>query len=114
MKSYPRTKRVNALLQQFLAEQMREHHFDGLGEYLTITRIDVKRDLAVADVLFLTHGNCEREAIQEQLEAIEGKLRGAAGRALRLRRIPELRFAYDFALDSGAELAMRLGEHADD
>jgi ribosome-binding factor A len=70
----------------------------------TVTRVEVAGDLGVAKVGLSFVGGTEEQAAaaMKALGKVAGWLRGEIGRALSLRRAPELRFVHD-----------RGGEHAD-
>ena len=73
---------------------------------VSLTSVDLSRDLSVARVYFsLLDPDADPEEALEGLERASGFLRGKLGKAIKARHVPELRFIHD---DSAAE-AVRLG-----
>ena len=73
----------------------REVHDPGIG-FVTLTRVQVSPDLQQARVLYTALGDDKARATSARaLERAVPFLRRQLGRRLRLKRVPELRFAYD-------------------
>jgi ribosome-binding factor A len=85
----------------------------------TVSHVDVTRDLSVATVLVSVLNESEREGTVDALSRAAGFLRTQLAHRLRLRAVPELRFAYDEALERGNRLddlisqAVRSDRHED-
>jgi ribosome-binding factor A len=94
--------RVNELCREIIAEEL-EVIDDERLELVTITHVDVDKDLSRARVEFASLGEGEDEA-KEALEDHRIRLQGAIGRQARLRRTPELRFELDQAIEQGARI----------
>jgi len=72
---------------------------------ISITAISLSNDLSVARVRFVPlGGEGKGEEILAGLQAAQGFLRRAVGRALQIRHAPELRFS----LDEGHDRAVRM------
>ena len=72
---------------------------------VSLTSVDLSRDLSVARVYFsLLEPDADPAEALEGLERAAGFLRGKLGKAIKARHVPELRFMHD---DSAAE-AVRL------
>ncbi len=101
-RDYPRTRRVAELLQRELSALIRDRLKDPEVGMVTISDVEVSRDLAHARVYFtLLGGEAEREKTREALQRAAGFLRRELGRELHLRTIPQLRFIYDDTMDRG-------------
>ncbi len=101
-RDYPRTRRVAELLQRELSSLIRDRLKDPEVGMVTISDVEVSRDLAHARVYFtLLGGEAERERSREALQRAAGFLRRELGRELHLRTIPQLRFIYDDTMDRG-------------
>ncbi len=101
-RDYPRTRRVAELLQRELSALIRDRLKDPEVGMVTISDVEVSRDLAHARVYFtLLGGEAERERTREALQRAAGFLRRELGRELHLRTIPQLRFIYDDTMDRG-------------
>ena len=94
-RDYPRTARLNTLVQEIVAEEL-ERIDDERLELVTVTSGVVDGDLARA-VVYYDHGKGEEaeEQIQEAFGELRGRLQGAVGRQAKVKRTPELRFEPD-------------------
>jgi ribosome-binding factor A len=108
--------RLNAGLRELVAELLAERVRDPRVEGVTVTGVEVTRDLAVAKVYYSVLGDAEAQRVaQRGLENVSGYLRREAGRRMRLRSTPELRFVFDASLERGARLEELLRDiHAQD
>ena len=118
---YPRTARVNKLLQEVLADELeRLSGDDDRLRLATITAVVVDPDLRHAKVLFdpgLEPGvtNEVAEALAEQ----RVRLQAAVARQVRLKRTPQLSFLSDSGVTTGSRVEeilreIRKGDAADD
>ena len=98
---YPRTARLNELLREVVAEQLRLLDDDRL-QMVTITQVVVDRDLHQGVVYFDTLDEDGDDDVVAALEEHRGRLQGAVGRQTRLKRTPHLVFAPD-DVQRGAE-----------
>lgn len=103
-KSFHRTDRVSAQLRRELGrlvhEAVREH---GLPS-ASVSDVEVTRDMAHAKV-FVTALQPERagEAVKG-LKELAREIRYELARAVKLRHVPELHFAYDDSVDRGERI----------
>jgi ribosome-binding factor A len=83
---------------------------------LVVTRVEVPPDLSAAYVFvrLLVADDQPRARVTavKSLQRAAGRLRRGVGTELNLKRIPELRFAYDEAPDKRARVDQILGEIA--
>lgn len=103
-KSFHRTDRVSAQLRRELGtlvrEAVREH---GLPS-LSVSDVEVTRDLAHAKV-FVTALQPERAAeAMKGLKGIAHEVRYRLAQAVNLRHVPELHFHYDDSVDRGERI----------
>jgi ribosome-binding factor A len=97
-----RLERVGDLLREELSELILREIKDPRVGFVTITGVQVSADLRHARVYVVTHETGEgQERTLEGLQSARGYLRGALGRRLRLRCIPDLSFSVDEALEQG-------------
>jgi len=106
-KRYPRTARVNEVMLEVLADEL-ERMSDPRLELVTLTGVDVSRDLAHAKVYYSTLTATavdDRASIPEDAAAAllhaASHLRGVVGREMRIRQVPRLAFAVDPGIVSG-------------
>jgi ribosome-binding factor A len=102
----------------FLAEDAKDPRVR--NALITVTAVDVTRDLGHATVFVSVMGNdAERASALEGLESTAGHLRARVGRALRLRIAPEIAFRFDESVARAARIetllaSVRLPEPSDD
>ncbi len=102
-----RLARLNEQLRRELSELIRRDVRDPRVGLVTVTGVDVARDLGSAKVYVRTPGTPdERATTLEGLGAAAPFLRTTLGRTLRVRKVPELRFR----LDRSYEHAQRIEE----
>jgi ribosome-binding factor A len=81
--------------------------------FLTITRVEVTRDLGLARVMVGVLGDAaERERSMAALQRAAGFVRREIGRRLRIRVVPEIEFRYDKGIEATDRVARLLQEHA--
>lgn len=101
-REYSRTLRIDSQLQRELADLVRRELSDPRVAGVTITRVDVSPDLRNATVRVSKLGDdAAVTAAVKALGRATPRLRHLLGGRLRLRLIPELRFAPDNALREG-------------
>lgn len=100
-------ERIRAELGALLLRRVREPGVNGL----TITHVQVTRDLQLARVYFrvIEDGRSRRDAARA-LRRARGFLRHELGQRLQLRRVPELRFLHDDTVDQQDRIARLLDE----
>jgi ribosome-binding factor A len=105
-----RTDRVAEAIREEIAIFVREGAKDPrISPLLTITAVEVSRDLRTAKVFISVLGDdAERDATVEGLEAIAPRMRGHIGRVLRLRNAPELLFRLDESIARAARIEQLL------
>ncbi len=96
---YPRTARVDRLVQAVLADALERSDDDRLA-LVTVTGVHVDPDLRHA-VMFYATRNADDTDVKEALEEERVAMQGAIGREVRMKRTPLLRFERDPAMDAG-------------
>ncbi|MBF0455182.1 MAG: 30S ribosome-binding factor RbfA [Magnetococcales bacterium] len=91
-----RTERASGLIRKEIAAMLLngEIHDPRLGGVISITDVEMSRDLQYATVFFTQYGGEESEGL-EGLTRASGFIRRQLGRRLKMRRVPELRFKAD-------------------
>lgn len=96
-----RPERVAEMVHRELDQRLRLEVKDPRVEPISITHVEVTRDLSRAVVSYTPLGGGEpSEDLVEGLKSAAKQLRGPIGRALRLRHAPELVFAFDHRIDA--------------
>lgn len=106
---YPRTARVSELCREILGDELERIDDDRLL-LVTITHVRVDPDLRHAVVEFSSLGEGEDEAA-EALAEHRARLQRAIARQARLKRTPELRFAVDTFIETGARIEGLISEN---
>ena len=104
-KEYSRTQRVADQMQKELAQLLQREMKDPRLGMVTVSAVDVSRDLGFADIFVSFLGVDDQERIDENLEVLKsaaGFLRTQLARRIKLRIIPQLRFRFDNSLRQGA------------
>jgi ribosome-binding factor A len=100
-REFSRNQRLGNQVLRTLNELLRFETKDPRLELVSFTSVDLSRDLSVARVYFsMLDPNGDPEPVKEGLERASGFLRSSLGREVKIRHVPELRFAHD---DSAAE-----------
>ncbi len=104
-RQYPRTARLNTLLQQIVAEYL-ERNDDEQLELLTVTGVEVDADLnkAVVWISTLADESHDAEILDLLVERYRKPLQAQIARSARLRKTPEVTFAFDPAIRTGARI----------
>jgi ribosome-binding factor A len=107
----PRRLRVAAELQRLANELLCSEIGDPRLSGVRISEVDLSGDLGVARLFFSTlDPDQDPQPVERALESASGFLRSRLGRALGLRRVPELRFARDLSVQRGMELSRLIDE----
>jgi ribosome-binding factor A len=109
-REFARHERLGNQVLRSLSELIRFETKDPRLSDVSLTAVDLSRDLSVARVYFsLLDPDQDPAPAEEALRHAAGFLRHGLGKALTVRHIPELRFEHD---DSAAD-AMRISELID-
>ena len=103
-RQYPRTARLNTLLHEIVADYLERVDDDRLG-FLTVTGVEVDADLnrAVVYVSTLADESYDDELL-EALGDYRKPAQGEIARSARMRKTPEVVFALDPAVRTGARI----------
>jgi ribosome-binding factor A len=104
-KDFPRARRVADQIQRELPELIRQEVKDPRVGMLTITEVEVTRDIEHAKVFFTTlGGRPEHDSCLEGLQHASGFLRSQLSHRMQLRQVPRLSFVYDSSVERGMQL----------
>ena len=109
-REFARHERLATEIHRALSELLRVETRDPRLAHVSLTAVELSRDLGVARVHFslLDPDDAPGPAL-EGLERAAGFLRSKLGHVLTVRHVPELRFAHD----DSAERSMRISELLD-
>lgn len=105
-REFSRDKRLGAQILRTLSELLRFEVKDpSLGD-ISLTSVELTRDLSIAKVYFsMLNPDDDSEQALEGLKRASGFLRGKLGRTLKVRHVPELRFLHDDSVAHGIEVS---------
>ena len=106
-KEYPRTQRVADYLQRELAELIQRSVRDPRVGMVSITGVEVSRDLGHARVYYTALGSDSAEEASEStavLNKAAGFLRSQLSRDSAMRSVPQLRFYFDTSVGRGRDM----------
>ncbi|EIK93981.1 ribosome-binding factor A [Pseudomonas sp. M47T1] len=107
-KEYSRTQRIGDQMQRELAQLIRREVKDPRVGLVTITAVDVSRDVGHAKVFITVMGQDSAEDIKQTIKVLNsaaGFLRVHLGKEMKLRSVPQLHFHYDESVTRGAQLS---------
>ncbi|CAM3602455.1 ribosome-binding factor A [Rouxiella silvae] len=112
-KEFSRTQRVSQEMQKEIAIILQREVKDPRVGMATVSGVEVSRDLAYAKVFVtfldvLTTEPQDPDRVKNGIKALQdaqGFIRTLIGKAMRLRVVPELTFAYDDSLVEGMRMS---------
>jgi ribosome-binding factor A len=106
-----RLERLAQQLQQEIATIIHQELKDPRLGFVTITRMELSKDLRHAKILFsCLGGQAERARSQEALDRSSGFIHGLIKKRFRLKVIPELVFRYDESVEGSLEISRTLDQ----
>ncbi|MGE0444048.1 MAG: 30S ribosome-binding factor RbfA [Vicinamibacterales bacterium] len=112
-----RPDRVGEQIREELSELLSRGavHDPGIG-FITLTRVQVTADLQIARVFYTTLGDPQaRKATAQALQRATPFLRRQIGDRIRLRRVPEIEFRFDEAIQNQERVEQLIREiHEED
>ncbi len=112
-REFSRIDRVADFIKRELALQIQNEMRDPRARFVTVTDVEVSRDLAHANVYVTVVDQPSLEARQEILHVLSGAagfLRGKLSRISQMRTTPELHFFYDESSERGAHLSQLIDQ----
>ena len=110
---FSRTERVADFLQQELAKLLLHSVRDPRAEFVSITAVEVSRDLRYAKVFFTKLGLEDAKTAEEVTRVLDiaaGFLRSEIARESALRTVPKLTFKFDESVGRGRQMEVLLGK----
>ncbi len=107
-KQYSRAQRVGDQIQRELAVMIPREVKDPRLGFVTLTGVEVSRDLGHAKIFITLMNSDDAEVIQSNVDVLNeaaGYLRMLLGKAIKIRSIPQLHFRYDESISRGAYLS---------
>lgn len=111
-REFSRNQRLSNQVLRTLNAVLRFETKDPRLKLVSLTAVELSRDLSVAEVYFsLLDPNADSAPVKEGLARASGFLRTRLGREIKIRHVPELRFIHDDSAAEGQRIS-DLIEHA--
>jgi ribosome-binding factor A len=105
MPSDMRVRRLAVRIRNVLADLLHRHVSDPRLEMITITDVEVDREMAYATVhITAVDASDRKDEILRALEGARGFLRSELARRIPLRAFPQVRFRWDSSPERGARI----------
>lgn len=107
-REFKRSDRVAQELKKEVAVILQREVKDPRIGMVTVSDVEVSRDLAYAKIFVTFLFDNDQEAINQGMKGLEKAspyIRSLMGKAMRLRIVPELRFIYDESLVEGMRMS---------
>jgi len=110
-REFPRTRRIAEQIQRELAALIRDDLNDPRLGMVSISAVQVSRDMSHAKIYVSVLGS-EEQSVESVtvLNHAAGFLRHKLGKSMHIRVIPEMRFYLDRTLEEGARLGALINE----
>lgn len=105
-REFSRNQRLGAQVMRTLSELLQFETKDPRLQGVSLTSVDLSRDLSVARIYFsLLDPDESPEPAMEGLGKAAGFLRAKLGHAIKVRHVPELRFIHDDSAAHGMKIS---------
>ena len=109
-----RIDRVNQQVKREIGRIIQQELGDPRVQFVTITDVDVSRDLRNAKIHFSVLGEqAQVQAAQKGLDGARGMIRKLLGQNMSIRHTPELFFIYDQSIEASIRIEETLKEIRD-
>lgn len=106
-----RVERVSEQMKQEISTIINQKMKNPQLGFVTVTDVEVTGDLQQATVFVTVYGSeDERTQTLNILEQAKGFIRSEVGQVIRLRKVPELFFAYDESIEYGDKIDKLLAQ----
>ncbi len=104
-----RIKRINEMIKREISTMLLEEMRDPRLKFVTITGVEVSKDLQHAKVFYSFLGN-DKEGVEQALENARGFVRRLVGQRVIMRYTPEIQFLYDKSIEYSDRIEQTLEE----
>jgi len=111
-----RTERLGQTIQEKIGSLILEGKIKDsrVSSFVSITKVDVSKDLSYADVYVSDIRGKINEKEVEGLQSAAGFIQSQLGAAMRIRKIPHLRFHADKSIGESFDIIKKIEELVDD
>lgn len=107
---FKRGDRVSRLLEKELGRLIHDEFGDPRFQWVSITHIDVSRDMSVARVSISSLQDIDLSEVIEALDEVKPGLRSLLAKRLKMRAVPMLKFLADDSMRQAQHMAALLAE----
>ena len=102
---FARSDRVSGLIQQVLSEILKRDIGDPRLKMVTITEVEVSRDLKLARIYFaIPGGKQEKDRAIKGFNSARGFIKRILAQEIDLKYMPDINFFYDDSLEYGTHI----------
>ncbi|MGB5106142.1 MAG: 30S ribosome-binding factor RbfA [Candidatus Zixiibacteriota bacterium] len=111
MADLKRTDRLRVQIKEIISEIIQRKMKDPHVGMITITDVEVTRDLSEAVVYYSVFGDTAvRRSTNKTLDRARGFIQSELGKTLHIRKVPTLRFEIDKSIDQGLRIQQLLDQ----
>jgi len=100
----PNIQKIESEMQRVLSYAMQRDVKNPKLNFVTITAIEVTRDLSFANIYYTVYNSKRIESVQTALDKSKGYLKSIIAKEMKIRKIPELIFKYDESIAYGNKI----------
>lgn len=97
-------ERIESDIIKYLSNILLTETRDELLKTITLTEVEVNKDLSLAKVYFTSISELTHEIIEKEINEASPFLRGKLAKVLEVRNIPELKFIYDETIEYATKI----------
>ncbi len=102
-----RIKRINEMMKREISTMLLEEMRDPRLKFVTVTNVEVSKDLQHAKVFYSFLGT-DRTGVEQALESARGFVRRLVGQRVVMRYTPEIQFFYDRSIEHSDRIEQAL------
>ncbi|MBN3859801.1 30S ribosome-binding factor RbfA [Neisseriaceae bacterium PsAf] len=104
-KNFTRADRLEEQILKDVADIIYHEVKDPRLGYITVTDVEVSKDLKHATVYYTVLEDKDKISTQDALESSKGFIRSALAKRLTMYQVPDLSFKYDTSIERGANIS---------
>lgn len=97
-------ERIESDIIKYLSNILLTETRDELLKTVTLTEVEVNKDLSIAKVYFTSISELTHKEIEKEMNEASPFLRGKLAKVLEVRNIPELKFIYDETIEYATKI----------
>ncbi len=109
-----KVERIESDILKYLSNIIFLETDDELLKTITLTAVDVSKDLSYAKVYFTSISNMTHERLEKEVNEAAPFLRGKLAKVIEIRNIPELKFVYDESIEYASKIEKIITEIKED